>query len=762
LPPAVPRATRPQMQLQAQCGRVACVTLFHASLSLKISVFISVHLWFQFCCIVRELIRIPEFKHEFRVAVTHPDLVFFIGESGYRVIRGRILYQIAPLINGKRSSSEIAKHFRGRLNPADIECALLLFEAEGFVAEAEEVPRGFSWRADFQSAKNSKLDELMRAKMPALHLVDDYLQKDLETLNRIALKKKKRWMIAKTAGTVLWFGPVFTPPDGPCWKCLAIRLKEKRRVDAFLKANRSREIRAALSANTQQMSIAIHHEVLEWFFGQPPPNTSTSRTSDYKGEERPNMSALVTFDAVQMKFERHTVIRREECPACGSVKRAFPERIRLKKNAATEHQFTFNKYKHHISLRTGIIDELKAIGNHPVIHAASADHLFVPNLQKKDLLQKGLTQKSWGKGCTPKEAKTGALCEALERYSGVFRGNEFRITKSAQQLGEDAIPINDCLNFSDAQYANREQANETAKNHDWVPVPLSASRKIEWTPVWSLTNQKFRYLPTAYCYYGYPLPADHRFCRADSNGNAAGETLEHAISNGFLELVERDCTAMWWFNRAVRPGLRIETFPDPYLHELVLAYKKQKREIWVLDLTNDFGIPCFTAISAKKSGPREMLMGFGAHFNPGTALIRAVTEMNQFLAVRIATARSISTRRKKDQHIGSGPVQAAKYLRPDETLPELKFEDYKNKTEEDPYTNVKTCVRLAKERRMETFVLDQTRSDVGLPVVKVIVPGMRQIWRRFAPGRLYDVPVRLGWLKKSLKENELNMDRFMI
>ncbi len=52
--------------------------------------------------------------------------------------------------------------------------------------------------------------------------------------------------------------------------------------------------------------------------------------------------------------------------------------------------------------------------------------------------------------------------------------------------------------------------------------------------------------------------------------------------------------------------------------------------------------------------------------------------------------------------------------------------------------------------------------DVGLPVVKVIVPGMRQIWARFAPGRLYDVPVRLGWLKKPLQENQLNQNRFLI
>jgi ribosomal protein S12 methylthiotransferase accessory factor len=57
---------------------------------------------------------------------------------------------------------------------------------------------------------------------------------------------------------------------------------------------------------------------------------------------------------------------------------------------------------------------------------------------------------------------------------------------------------------------------------------------------------------------------------------------------------------------------------------------------------------------------------------------------------------------------------------------------------------------------MEMLVLDQSRPDVGLPVVKVIVPGLRHFWKRFAPGRLYDVPVKLGWLAEPLDEAQLN------
>ena len=69
----------------------------------------------------------------------------------------------------------------------------------------------------------------------------------------------------------------------------------------------------------------------------------------------------------------------------------------------------------------------------------------------------------------------------------------------------------------------------------------------------------------------------------------------------------------------------------------------------------------------------------------------------------------------------------------------------------------KTIERSGVRIGTQTFlVLDQTRPDIEAPVVRVIVPGLRHFYRRFGPGRLYDVPVKLGWLEKPLKEDELN------
>ena len=70
--------------------------------------------------------------------------------------------------------------------------------------------------------------------------------------------------------------------------------------------------------------------------------------------------------------------------------------------------------------------------------------------------------------------------------------------------------------------------------------------------------------------------------------------------------------------------------------------------------------------------------------------------------------------------------------------------------------DVDFCRTLAERLGSELLVLDQTRPEIGLPVVKVIVPGLRHFWARFAPGRLYEVPVKLGWLPRPRTEEELN------
>ncbi|MEO1378704.1 MAG: YcaO-like family protein, partial [Cyanobacteria bacterium J06635_10] len=159
-------------------------------------------------------------------------------------------------------------------------------------------------------------------------------------------------------------------------------------------------------------------------------------------------------------------------------------------------------------------------------HTYIAKHHFVTIFDDLDNLRKNLSGRSAGKGRTDIQARASGFCEAIERYSGVFQDNEIRIASSYQQMGEQAIHPNACMNFSQQQYETRTEWNTQC--HSWfqkVPEPFDETRSIDWTPVWSLTAQDFKYLPTAYCYYGYPQ-SQQLDCWADSNGCAAGSLLQ--------------------------------------------------------------------------------------------------------------------------------------------------------------------------------------------------------------------------------------------
>ena len=57
---------------------------------------------------------------------------------------------------------------------------------------------------------------------------------------------------------------------------------------------------------------------------------------------------------------------------------------------------------------------------------------------------------------------------------------------------------------------------------------------------------------------------------------------------------------------------------------------------------------------------------------------------------------------------------------------------------------------------MSALWADASRPDVSLSVVRTYAPGMRHFWNRYAPGRLYDVPPRLGWREGGYTEADLN------
>ena len=57
-----------------------------------------------------------------------------------------------------------------------------------------------------------------------------------------------------------------------------------------------------------------------------------------------------------------------------------------------------------------------------------------------------------------------------------------------------------------------------------------------------------------------------------------------------------------------------------------------KRNIWVLNITNDLNVPVFVALSQCRNLEQEdIIYGFGCHFDPIVAIEKAILELLQVL-----------------------------------------------------------------------------------------------------------------------------------
>ncbi|MBN3921908.1 TOMM precursor leader peptide-binding protein [Nostoc sp. NMS4] len=606
-------------------------------------------------------------------------------------------------------------------------------------------------------------------------LTDDYLNLELDKFNQQALKSQSPWMLVKPLGTIIWIGPLFDPPKTGCWNCLAQRLRDNRPIEGFIQRQKHISSHLAtplgfLPSTIQTAFGMVATEVFKWIV---------------QGENQQLESNLIAYDAIALQTQNHSLVKRPQCSSCGEMVNGLtnnPLPVVLEHRQKTftvdgghricSPQETLRKYQHHISPITGVVRELNKIPGNGLTHNYIAKHHFFSIFDDLASLRQNLGGRSAGKGRTDSQAMASGFCEAIERYSGVFQGYEIREKAIYQQMGDKAIHPNVCMNFSQQQYQNREQWNVECQG--WfqkVPEPFDEQREIDWTPVWSLTHQEFKYLPTAYCYYGYQ-PDYKPDCWADSNGCAAGNTLEEAILQGFMELVERDAVALWWYNSLQKPQVDLDSFDDSYFQSLKQYYQTINRELWVLDITSDLNIPVFAAVTRRSDDPKgvaqsdrsveDIVLGYGAHFDAKIAISRALTEVNQILPNVLFAKADGSTQyppsadRLAIDWWKTATLSDQPYLVPSEKITAKVSGDYRKMASDDLLEDVKLCQQIVENKGLEMLVLDQTRPDIGLRVAKVIVPGMRHMWKRLAPGRLYQVPVKMGWLSESLTEEQLN------
>ena len=586
-------------------------------------------------------------------------------------------------------------------------------------------------------------------------ITDDYESKELEQINAEALKSGRPWMLVKPSGATALVGPLFIKGQTGCWKCLEQRMSLNRqaRFNA-LPGKDANMVTSAVASHPLVRRIAFSFAVLEIVKFLHSPETCTVN------------GGLISLDAATLESKFHTLTKRPQCKACGDKQLTHPAKLSLGENSlpltldggfrTVEPEDTFERYKHHISPLTGVAQFVKQEreneDNAPVFNYISGANIAMQD-PAKYWLNNHVRSFTGVKGKYHAQAKVGALCEALERYSCTSTGDDVFLSETYAALGDKAIHPCSCMLYSENQYRNRDRLNaQCLKHYFLIPPVFDEHEKMEWVRLESLNGGSCKYLPASYCLYNFSRASlAERSCYADSNGCAAGNTLEEAVLQGLMELVERDSVAIWWYNMLRRPQVDLHSFHNPYLDRLTAYHKKIGRTLYALDLTFDLGIPCFAGISHENG--KKIMIGFGAHTDPNVAIERAMVEVNQFFPT-LRMGGSKADRAILDW-LDTATLDNQPYLVP---MPGIQksYKDYLFIDDNDIVKSVNVCLDVLKRKNLETYYMDMTRPDVGLPVVRVVVPGLRHFWKRLAPGRLYSVPVALDLLDKEKSEEQLN------
>ncbi|MEU6284546.1 TOMM precursor leader peptide-binding protein [Streptomyces sp. NPDC047028] len=746
------------------------------------------------------------FRPHLRVEHVPGEAVYVLTGSRATALHGRHIARLAPLLDGTRNMAELIRQTEGALGAEQTRSLVDRLRTAGLVTSRDPgdpgCPKGEPayWetaRLDGTQAARARTAATVRAlsagaaravARSALHLAlsdagltvtdadtaagadlsivlcDDYLDPALRAVDEEHREAGRPWLPVLVHGTEIHVGPFLGVPERACWSCLADRLWRGRQIEAHIQRALGRT--GPLPGPDCALPAAIRSglglaalEAVKWLAGY----------------RHPGQRSLWVLNTLTMESAHHPVPRRPQCASCGdpglvAARVTGPLRLRRRTKtdttggghrALTPDEFQA-RYGHLVDEVTGLVRDIRQDSRGPEFlnsFHAGLNPVTAPNGVAG--LRTGLRATCGGKGTTALQARTGALAEALERCSGYFQGDEATVHGSYGSLAADAIHPDAVQLYDPRQFAGRAEWNATHAPAQQICDPLPEDAEIEWTPVWSLTERRHKLLPTAFLYYDVPQREGAAYCMGTSNGAAAGGTLEDAVLQGTLELIERDAVAQWWYNRLRLPGVDLDAFADDWTREMRSVHASLNRDVWALDLTSDLGVPVFAAVSRRTDKPAQDLMfGFGAHLDPRVALRRALTELNQLLPPVALAAPDGTGYDVRDpltlDWLRTATTEHQPYVTADPARPFTTPDTHAYAPRADLLDDVEALRDLLGGHGLEMLVLDQTRPDVGLPVVKVVVPGLRPHWPRFAPGRLYDAPVARGLLREPTAYDDLN------
>ena len=310
---------------------------------------------------------------------------------------------------------------------------------------------------------------------------------------------------------------------------------------------------------------------------------------------------------------------------------------------------------------------------------------------------------SIGSGLTPAQSRVSAVMESVETWHGENPPPVDARSMSATDLRLD--------------YDVRELALAFRS-------PVSSETRLDWVSARGIFTGRQSFIPMGTLLLDARADPENRvrwdqlLFSASSNGMATGNTVAEAVVHGLYEIVERDCWAESLRipaeeRRRIDPG----SVDNPVAVATLAALRAADSEVWVHDVTNDIGIPTYTASVWSEAVPM-VFGGAGCHLDPGVAVGRALAEAAQSRLVGVSGARDdigdSDYRRPLQGNIsrpvmpgGMDPVRSAAYA----------------------VTDLSSMIRtvaaaVALHTGVEPLVVDLTCAQVGVPAVKVYAPGL--------------------------------------
>lgn len=346
---------------------------------------------------------------------------------------------------------------------------------------------------------------------------------------------------------------------------------------------------------------------------------------------------------------------------------------------------------------------LPAAGITRVADITSLDRIGIPVFSSiRPMADRGAVSVYNGKGATPTEARVSAMMEGLERYSAEVRDREPELARFPE-LGSSALDPADLI----------------------LPAGADPEAEIPWVPGWDIMNDEEILVPANAVFH--PLPQEYRrLFRTNTSGLASGNEIEEAIFHGLAEVIERDAWALVEAARRSGPLIDIDCIENGLMRSLLDRFARAEVDVYLRDITSDIDIPTCAAAAddVRLRDPTLLTTGMGTHTSAGVAVLRALTEVAQSRLTQIHGAREDTTLADIRKQIG---YERTKRLNRHwfEKGEQKSFGEMPSFESDDFLLDIRHIQKKLEDTGLErVIVVDLTREEIGVPVVRVIVPGL--------------------------------------